>query len=122
MNKEQRKQRIIARGEFSNHSHVITGDNVEVFQRGSQTIIKVGEDSNAALKHLLETYWLKGQEKWTGEHTDISFKELKGVGLAGDIIARHGDVAIERVSDNEYRYVQQMEFDPYSQLIKQVID
>ena len=42
MNKNERQQRVIARGEFSNHSHVITGENVEVTVKGNQTIIKVG--------------------------------------------------------------------------------
>jgi hypothetical protein len=122
MKKDELKKRVIARGEFSNHSHVITGENVEVVQRGSQTIIVVGEDSNAALKHLLETDWLAGKEVWTKEHQDISFADLKGKGKIGEVVARHGDVALERVSDCEYRYVQQMEFDPYKQLIQQVAD
>ena len=122
MNKNERQQRVIARGEFSNHSHVITGENDEVTVKGNQTIIKVGEDSNAALKHLLEREWLKGEERWTEEHHDINFADLKGKGNVGEVVARHGDVALERISENEYRYVQQMEFDPYSQLIRQVAD
>ena len=68
MTTEDRKSRIIARGEFSNHCHVITGD----VQFNNQGHIIVGENSNAVLKHLLETDWLQGRETWTGEHTDIT--------------------------------------------------
>lgn len=70
MNTQERKQRILARGEHSNHCHVVTGD-VTFTPQGH---IVVGEDSNAVLKHLLETEWVAGKEVWTGEHQDISLK------------------------------------------------
>jgi hypothetical protein len=70
MNKKERQQRIIARGEHSNHSHVLTGDIT--FTPDGKII--VGEDSNAVIKHLLETDWLEGREVWTGEHTDITLQ------------------------------------------------
>lgn len=98
MKKEERQNRVIARGEFSNHAHVITGANIKISKRGNETIIEVCEDSNAALKHLLEKDWLEGREVWTKEHKDIPLE--KGT----------------------YRYVQQQEFDPYSSLIRDVRD
>lgn len=61
LTKEQRASRIIARGEVSGHAHIITGD-VEVYEKDGKTFITVGEDSNAVLKHLLETDWMAGKE------------------------------------------------------------
>lgn len=98
MEKQERLNRVVARGEFSNHAHVVTGEKVKVYKKGEETIIEVGEDSNAALKHLLEKEWLAGEEKWTGEHKDIPLQPGK------------------------YKYVQQQEFDPYSSLIRDVRD
>lgn len=67
MNLTERKQRILARGEHSNHSHIVVGD-VEFDAQGR---IIVGDDSNAILRHLLESEWMNGNEVWTGEHHDI---------------------------------------------------
>lgn len=97
LNLEQRKLRIIARGEFSNHCHVVIGD-VNVYQKNGKTYIKVGEDSNAVLKHLLETEWLKGKEVWTKEHKDIPLE--KGT----------------------YEFVQQVEYNPLDETIRAVRD
>lgn len=97
LNLEQRKARIIARGEHSNHAHIITGD-VNVYQKDGKTFIEVGEDSNAVLKHLLETEWLKGNEVWTKEHTDIPLE--KGT----------------------YQFIQQVEYNPLDEVIRAVRD
>lgn len=94
MTTEQRKQRIVARGEHSNHSHIMTGD-VEFTTDGK---IIVGEDSNAVLKHLLEKEWMDGKEVWTGEHKDIT------------------------LSPGTYEYVPQMVFDPLSERIEAARD
>jgi hypothetical protein len=94
MNLQERKQRIIARGEFSNHCHVITGD-VEFNSNGR---IIVSEDSNAVLKHLLETDWMEGKETWTGEHTDI------------------------KLTPGVYEYVPQMVYDPLQKRIEAARD
>jgi hypothetical protein len=94
MTTEERKKRIIARGEFSNHCHVIVGD-VKFDDKGR---ILVSEDSNAVLKHLLETEWIIGKEVWTGEHHDI--KLIPGT----------------------YEYVQQQVFDPLSKRIESARD
>jgi hypothetical protein len=70
MNNNERKARIIARGEHGNHCHVVTGD----VTFDAQGRILVGEDSEAVLKHLLESDWLEGKETWTEEHHDIKLK------------------------------------------------
>jgi len=94
MNTQERSKRIIARGEHSNHCHVIVGD--AIFNNKGQLI--VGEDSNVALKHLLEKDWMDGKEVWTGEHKDIQLQP--GV----------------------YEYVPQMVFDPLSKRIEAARD
>lgn len=94
MTTQERKNRIIARGEFSNHCHVITGD-VEFDAQGR---IIVTEDSNAVLRHILETDWMEGKETWTGEHKDI------------------------KLSAGVYEYVPQKVFDPLSKRIESAKD
>lgn len=94
MNHEERMKRIIARGEFSDHCHVITGE-VEFDAMGN---ILVGEDSNAVLKHLMESEWIKGNEVWTGEHHDI------------------------KLEPGKYKYVQQQVFDPLTKRIESARD
>lgn len=94
---KERQERIIARGEHSNHSHVIVGDNVTINRKGEKIIVNV-EDGEAYIKHLLESKWMEGQEVWTGEHKDIKLE--KGT----------------------YEYVQQQEYDPFEGIIRDVID
>lgn len=94
MNKEERKKRILARGEFSDHCHVITGD-VEFDSKGR---IIVGENSNVVLRHLIESKWMQGEEIWTKEHTDIVLQP--GV----------------------YNYVPQLVYDPLDERIKAARD
>jgi hypothetical protein len=90
MNQTERSKRIIARGEHSNHCHVIVGD--ARFNESNQLI--VGKDSNVALKHLLEKDWMEGKEVWTSEHKDI------------------------QLTPGVYEYVPQMVFDPLSKRIE----
>lgn len=94
MNEQERKKRIIAKGEHSNHCHVIVG-NVQFDAKGR---IIVGDDSNAVLRHLLEKEWMDGKEVWTGEHHDIQVKP--GV----------------------YEYVPQQVFDPLTNRIEAAKD
>lgn len=94
MTTEERKKRIIARGEFSNHCHVVTGD-VEFDAQGRML---VGEDSNAVLKHILETEWMDGKEIWTEEHQDI------------------------KLEPGVYEYVPQQVFDPLTRRIEAAKD
>lgn len=109
LTKEQRLARIIARGEQSGHTHVITGD-VEIIERDGKKFIVVGDDSNAVLKHIMETEWMNGEEKWSGEHTDISLKDFPSQ-------VRHGDVYLELVGDKTYQYIQQNQYCPYDKAI-----
>jgi hypothetical protein len=113
MNKKERQSRIIARGEASNHSHIITGDAV-VRNVNGEILIEIGNEG-AVLKHLLESEWLNGREQWTTEHSDIDLSEMPGM-------VRHGDVLLEKVADRTYKYIQQMEYDPYNEVIRQVRD
>ena len=113
MNTQERQSRIIARGEHSNHSHVIVGDAF-VETKGVDTFITIG-DGGASIKHLLETAWLRGEEKWTEEHADISLYELPEQ-------VRHGDILLKKIDARKYQYVQQMVFDPLSQSIEAARD
>lgn len=113
MTQQERKSRIIARGEFSNHCHVVVGD-AEVETKGGNTYITIG-DNGASIKHLLETVWLDGKEQWTEEHADIDLTELPNQ-------VRHGDILLKKVGTRKYQYVQQMVFDPLSKRIEQAKD
>lgn len=97
MTNKERALRVIARGEHSNHSHVIVGEATVVEEDG-KVLITVENDGDATLRHILETEWLQGNEVWTGEHHDIELE-------AGT-----------------YEYVQQSEYDPYEDKIRQVRD
>lgn len=97
MTKKEKTNRIIARGEVSNHSHVIVGEAEVTREENGRILITVG-NSGAVLKHLLETEWMDGREVWTKEHTDIPLE--KGT----------------------YEFVQQQEYDPYQDIIRQVRD
>lgn len=113
MTKKDRKNRIVARGEASNHSHIIVGDAI-VRNENGEILIEVGSEG-AVLKHLMETEWLAGREKWTNEHVDIDLTEMPNQ-------VRHGDVLLEKIADRTYKYIQQMEYDPYNEIIRQVRD
>ena len=98
MTKKQRLQRIVARGETSNHCHVVTGD-VDITEEDGSTIITVNENSNASLKHLLEKEYAEtGTEIWTKEHEDISLKPGK------------------------YKIIQQTEYNPIDKMVVKVTD
>jgi hypothetical protein len=97
MDSKERKLRVIARGEHSNHSHVVVGE-AKVTEKDGVTFITVEKDGDATLRHILESEWLKGNEVWTKEHHDIELE-------AGT-----------------YEYVQQSEYDPYEDKIRQVRD
>ncbi len=112
-NLNDRSNRIIARGEFSDHAHIITGD-CKIFEDNGDIFIKPSK--NCAIKHLIESIFIEqGVEKWTEEHTDISLAELPAQ-------VRHGDVFLERINKNTYKYIQQIEKDPYENVIRAVRD
>jgi len=114
MNKQERINRVIARGEGSNHSHVIIGDAQVTRNNKGEILIEVGKEG-AVLRHILESSWMIGQEIHTGEHTDISLEELPSQ-------IRQGDVMLEKIGARTYRYIAQQEFDPYNDLIQTVKD
>ena len=96
-NVDNRIERIIVRGEISNHSHIITGE-CEIWEENSEVFIKAGK--NCAVKHLIESVFVEqGVEKWTEEHTDIALQE-----------------------GETYKYVQQQEFNPYEESMRNVAD
>ena len=97
MGNQERGRRFIARGEVSNHSHVITGE-CEIETKEGNVYIRSGK--GCVIKHLLEKEFIEeGVEIWTKEHKDI--------------LLREGGV---------YKFVQQIEYNPYSKLIQQVKD
>lgn len=113
MTKSERRTRIIARGESSGHSHIVTGDAV-VRNENGEILVEVGNEG-AVLKHLMEPAWLQGREQFTGEHADIDLS-----GLPEQV--RHGDVLLEKCGERSYKYVPQVEYDPYEDVIRQVRD
>jgi hypothetical protein len=115
MNKQELKSRIIARGEISGHAHIITGD-AQVSQEKSETFVTIGP-KGAVLRHLKEDSWMAGTEVWTEEHEDIDLSVLPGQ-------VRHGDVMLDKVpgTDNKYKYIQQIEKDPYEDKIRETRD
>lgn len=96
MKLEERKNRIIARGEISDHCHVIVGN--AVIERDEEKVIVNVEDGGAVMRHLLESKWLEGEEVWTKEHHDIELKP------------------------GRYEYIQQIEYDPFEEIIREVVD
>jgi hypothetical protein len=103
-----RNERIVARGEQSNHAHIVTG-NARVYRKGeaanAELYIEVLEkpeglteeeekQMSAKLEHLLESTGL-----WTKEHAPI-----------------------ELTPGKTYRVVHQQEFDPYEKVRRAVMD
>lgn len=91
------EDRIIARGEQGNHCHVIVGE-ATIYRHENKTYIEVPESHEAKIRHLLEDAWGRGEQSWTGEHEDICL--LPGT----------------------YLYVPQLEYDPYDDVIRAVMD
>ena len=112
MNLQERKSRIIARGEHSSHSHIITGDATVRKEFGEILIDVIGK---ASIEHLLEDAWLNGKEIWTEEHAAIELTEMPAY-------IRQGDIFLEKISEKTYRFVQQMVFDPLSKRIEAARD
>jgi hypothetical protein len=90
--------KIIARGEHSDHSHIVTSQSeVEVFEDKDGTLY-VNAKGELSLKHLMESSYMTGNEVWTGEHTEIKFP-------AGT-----------------YKFMPQYEYHPYDDEIRRVMD
>lgn len=97
MTLNERKNRIIVRGEVTDHSHIITGDAEITRNSSGEILIEVGSEG-ALLRHLLESRWLEGEEVWTKEHEDI------------------------KVDPGSYKFIQQVEYDPYEDIIRDIRD
>lgn len=97
MNIQERKNRVIAQGEHSDHCHVAVGDVEVIREQKGDVYLEVGNEG-ATLKHLIESHWFEGTETWTEEHKDISLKKGK------------------------YKYVPQVEFDPFDKIVRKVMD
>lgn len=114
MKAKERTNRVIARGEGSNHAHVIVGDATVTRNEKGEILIEVGNEG-AILRHILESSWMEGQEIHTGEHTDIDLEEMPAQ-------IRQGDVLLEKVGARTYQYIAQVEYDPYNDVIQKVKD
>lgn len=122
INKTERTNRIIARGEVSGHCHCITGD-AQVTRNGEgEILIELGNEE-CVLKHILESAWIaEGKEIWTEEHRDINLTDNDPLVEIGGYIGRHGDVSLKKVGERTYQYVQQKVFDPLTQRIEDARD
>ena len=94
-NAKKLNTRIIARGEITDHAHIIIGD-AELYEFENDIYIDV--KNKACIKHLIESAFNQGNEVWTKEHKDIGLD--KGM----------------------YKYVPQIEYDPYEKIIRKVRD
>lgn len=110
---EELQARIIARGEFSDHCHVIVGPCT--IERIDDKVYINAEDGQAVMKHLIESKYMTGEQVWTGEHKDIT---LTGT----EVCERHGDVILKKVAPGRYEYIPQLEFDPFEDIIRRVRD
>jgi hypothetical protein len=122
MNNTERKNRIIARGEHSGHSHVVTGDAKVTRNSKGEILIELGNEE-CALKHILESNWLENESQvWTEEHNDVNLTDNDPNVKIGEYICRHGDVALKKVGDKLYKYIQQQVFDPLTKRIEDAKD
>jgi len=96
-NLKNRGNRVIVRGETSGHSHIVTGECTIEDHNNEVTIIA---GKSCAIKHLLEQPFVEeGIEVFTKEHETIPLKE-----------------------GESYKYIQQVEYNPYEKAIQQVKD
>lgn len=112
MNLQERKARIVARGEHSGHSHIITG---EAFVRNEYGEIFIDVLGDCAVEHLLEDAWLSGKQVHTKEHEPIELTEMPAY-------VRQGDIFLEKVGDRTYKYIQQQVYDPLLKRIEAARD
>ena len=122
MNKSERRNRVIARGEHSGHSHIIVGD-AEVKRNSDGEIIITMGNMGCVLRHIMETSWVESESQvHTGEHGDIVIDKYDHLCEIGQILGRQGDVALEKIADRTYKYIPQTEYDPYEDKIREVRD
>lgn len=112
MTNQERKSRIIARGEKSGHSHIVTGEAI-VRNKNGEILIDV--EGECALEHLMEDAWMKGDKIHTKEHEPHQLDTLEPM-------YRQGDIYLEKVGPKTYKDIQQMVFDPLSKRIEAARD
>lgn len=112
MTQKERKSRIIARGEHSGHSHIITGEAIVRNEHGE---ILIDINGTAAIEHLMEDAWMKGENIWTTEHASIDLTEMPAM-------LRQGDIMLEKVGPKTYKFIQQKVYDPLSKRIEDARD
>lgn len=101
--KQEKESRIVARGEWSDHSHVITGD-AEIYQDDKgKMYVSVGK-KGAKLQHTLES---KLNFSTLSKEQDLE-------------VADHG--IIELAPNTVFEVSIQNEYNPYSKLFEQVQD
>jgi hypothetical protein len=93
--------RIVAKGEFSDHSHVITGD-AEIYEDNGRMYVSVGK-KGAKLQHTLESKLPKSLI--SNDNLEIADHEI-----------------IELPANTNFEVVIQNEYNPYSKLFEQVRD
>lgn len=103
MTKEDAMNRVVARGEHSNHSHVIVG-NAKITRNGDVVTLEP-QDDKVFCKHLMETEWLNGNEVWTQEHYDAHLPQFNPDG-----------------SQARYQYIAATEFSPFDATIQRTKD
>lgn len=122
MNIQERKNRILARGEITDHSHIIVGDATVIRNNNCEILVSLGNEE-CILKHIIESAWLENEsEIWTKEHGDVNLSENNDNVKVGQYICRHGDVALKKVDDKTYQYIQQKVYDPLSKRIEEAKD
>ena len=104
--KEERLLRVFARGEHSGHAHILVGDATDICVSDEEITFEVPEDADVLVRHLLE-------EAWTNRGEEISIF-VKEQGRDG-----HKDIHFE---PGKYRVQRQIETDPLTNTIRQVMD
>lgn len=104
--KEERLLRIVARGEHSGHAHILVGEDLVIERDGDDIVFTVPEGAEVLLRHLVEEAWCE-----RGEQVSIWDREKGRDG--------HMDIA---VAPGQYRVIHQIETDPISRAIRQVMD
>lgn len=94
-----RTDRIVARGEFSDHSHVVYGEKAQVYRMPDGDLYVDTREGAAVIRHVLESRHKQGEQQWTGEHRTLLLPQ-------GRI----------------FQVKQQREYDPYVLRNRNVID
>lgn len=64
-------ERVLARGEHSDHSHVVYGRAAKVYYSEEGAMFVDTREGAAVIRHVLESRHHKGEQQWTGEHRTL---------------------------------------------------